>query len=49
MCKCVQHYDRKKTQPGPVVILAVTKKFDTAIQNLQVPPAMQKNKTKKTS
>ena len=29
-------------QPGPVVFLAVTKKFDIATQNLQVPPAMQK-------
>ena len=27
-------------QPGPVVFLAVTKKFDIATQNLQVPPAM---------
>ena len=31
-------------QPGPVVFLAVTKKFDIATQNLQVPPAMQKKK-----
>ena len=31
-------------QPGPVVFLAVTKKFDIATQNLQVPPAMQKEK-----
>ena len=47
MCTCVHHYNRKKNQPGPVVILAVTKKFDTAIQNLQVPSAFQKKKTKK--
>ena len=33
-------------QPGPVVFLAVTKKFDIATQNLQVPPAMQKKKKK---
>ena len=31
-------------QPGPVVFVAVTKKFDIATQNLQVPPAMQKKK-----
>ena len=29
-------------QPRPVVFVAVTKKFDIATQNLQVPPAMQK-------
>ena len=34
-------------QPGPVILLAVTKKFDIATQNLQVLPAMQKKKTKK--
>ena len=33
-------------QPGPFVFSAVTKKFDIATQNLQVPPVMQK-KTKK--
>ena len=33
-------------QPGPVVFVAVTKKFDIATQNLQVPPAMQKKKKK---
>ena len=33
-------------QPRPVVFLAVTKKFDIATQNFQVPSAMQK-KTKK--
>ena len=31
-------------QPGPLVFVAVTKKFDIATQNLQVPPAMQKKK-----
>ena len=31
-------------QPVPVVFLAVTKKFGIATQNLQVSPAMQKNK-----
>ena len=34
-------------QPGPVVFVAVTKKFDIATQNLQMPPAMQKKKKKK--
>ena len=29
-------------QPGPVVFFAVTKKCDVAIQNPQLPPAMQK-------
>ena len=29
-------------QPGPAVFLGVTKKFDIATQNLQVPLAMQK-------
>ena len=29
-------------QPGPVVFVAVKKKFDIATQNLQVPPAMLK-------
>ena len=29
-------------QPGPLVFVVVTKKFDIATQNLQVPPAMQK-------
>ena len=36
-------------QPGPVVFLAVTKVFDIAAQNLQVPPAMQKKKKKVVS
>ena len=31
-------------QPGPLVFLVVTKKFDIATENLQVPPAMQKTK-----
>ena len=35
-------------QPGPLVFLAVTKKFYIATQNLQVPPAMKKKKRKKT-
>ena len=34
-------------QPGLVVFLAVTKKYDVATQNLQVPPAMQKKKEKR--
>ena len=33
-------------QPRPVVFLAVTKKFDIATQNFQVPLAMQKKKKK---
>ena len=33
-------------QPGPVVFVAVIKKFDIALQTLQVPPAMQKKKKK---
>ena len=34
-------------QPGALVFLAVTNKFDIATQNLKVPPAMQKKKKKK--
>ena len=34
-------------QPGPLVFLAVTNKFDIATQNLKVPPAMQKKKKKR--
>ena len=33
--------------PGPLVFLAVMKKFDIVTQNPQVPPAMQKKKKKK--
>ena len=34
-------------QPGPFVFSAVTKKFDIATQNLQVPPVMQKKQENK--
>ena len=34
-------------QPGPLVFLAATKKFDIATQNLQVPPIQKKKKKKK--
>ena len=34
-------------QPGPLVFLAVTNKFDIATQTLKVPPAMQKKKKRK--
>ena len=31
-------------EPGPVVFFAVTKKFDIATQNLQIPPAVKRKK-----
>ena len=34
-------------QPRPLVFLAVTKKFDIATQNLQVPPMQKREKEKK--